>query len=1476
MNSRHLAGWLLAASVLLTVPGGMLVPPLRPAQAQINPVLRGQKFLLWAVWLTRDESYAVAEQLYRDGFETWGRQDVTARLNPQQKESIRIFQMFAESNQRLLQASQQSTTALKNEQKAFERLWQRYQGWLNRTEADLEQARGIPLFAGTAGVPKLQKLLVVGGRVELAQRNAPTQGSGSPQVGAVSPRNVTPTPASQTSERRKVPTTVGQSPQPILAQRNQGDNFEALLERAAELTQQGKYAEAEPLYQRALAILNQALTELSPQQRQAIRRQVQGLVALAGINRGLLLASQGRHGEAKQMFQESLGVLEQALGRNHPDVIKMRQAFTTYAQQQQQARQTTPQVSPQRPTGQSFALQEAYRLNELGMEQYRKAQYAQALESFQRSLAIREQALGANHPDVAQSLHNLAFLYQAQGQYSKAEPLYQRSLAIYEQALGANHPDVAVSLNNLAGLYHSQGQYSKAEPLYQRSLAIREQALGANHPDVAVSLDNLAGLYRSQGQYSKAEPLYQRSLAILEQALGANHPDVATALNNLAVLYEAQGQYSKAEPLYQRSLAIYEQALGANHPNVAVSLNNLAVLYVNQGQYSKAEPLYQRSLAIREQALGANHPNVAVSLNNLALLYVNQGQYSKAEPLVQRSLAILEQALGANHPDVAQSLNNLAGLYERQGQYSKAEPLYQRSLAIREQALGANHPDVATTLNNLAALYQAQGQYSKAEPLYQRSLVILEQALGANHPNVALALNNLAVLYEAQGQYSKAEPLYQRSLAIREQALGANHPDVASSLNNLAVLYHSQGQYSKAEPLVQRSLAIREQALGANHPDVAQSLHNLAALYEAQGQYSKAEPLYQRSLAIREQALGANHPDVAQSLNNLANLYQDQGQYSKAEPLYQRSLAIREQALGANHPDVATALNNLAVLYWSQNQTEPALTRLARALDIEETNLAQNLVIGSEEDKRAYLKTFSGSTHSAISFHLQFAPTNPQAARLALTTILRRKGRVLDTLSQALIRLRQQLSPADQERLTRLSVLRTQVAQIAFNPNPTDQQRQQLQLLNTQAEQIEAELNRSSSAFAQTTQKVTLEAVQKAIPANAALVEFIEYYPFNPKAPQGQRWGSPRYAVYVLSATGEPRWADLGSASEIDALVAQYRSATLDPRRPLSETQAAARTLSAKIMAPVRQFVGTANHLLIAPDGQLNLVAFAGLVDEKNQYLIETYQITYLTSGRDLLRLQTAPPKANPPLIVANPTFDKPGTTAIQIASADRSNPRSGDLAALRFGPLPGTAVEGEAIARLLPNARLFTQTQATEAVVKGTPNPRILHLATHGFFLKPAPVTPARDGSQPLPSENPLLRSGLALAGFNVRQGGGDDGVLTALEMTGMDLRGTQLVVLSACETGLGDVQSGEGVYGLRRALTLAGAQAQVMSLWRVDDEKTKDLMVAYYQRLSKGEPRGEALRQTQLALLRNPQSAHPRDWSGFIFTGDWRAMSP
>ncbi len=427
-------------------------------------------------------------------------------------------------------------------------------------------------------------------------------------------------------------------------------------------------------------------------------------------------------------------------------------------------------------------------LNQAGIYLYARAQYQEAEPLYRRSLAIREEKLGSNHPDVAQSLNNLAGLLQSQGKYAEAEPLYRRSLAIWEEKLGADHPQVATSLNNLAALLRTQGKYAEAEPLYRRSLAIREEKLGSNHPQVATSLNNLAGLLESQGKYAEAEPLYRRSLAIHEETLGQDHPQVATSLNNLAALLESQGKYEKAEPLYRRSLAIVEKQLGEDHPHIATSLNNLALLLKSQGKYAEAEPLYRRSLAIREEKLGSNHPDVAQSLNNLALLLQSQGKHAEAEPLYRHSLAIREEKLGSNHPDVAQSLNNLAALLQSQGKYEKAEPLFRRSLAIDEKAYGPDHPDVATDLNNLAELLRAQGKSAEAEPLYRHSLAIWEEKLGSNHPDVASSLNNLAALLESQGKHAEAEPLYRRAVEILEKSLGPDHPNTQTVRENYALL----------------------------------------------------------------------------------------------------------------------------------------------------------------------------------------------------------------------------------------------------------------------------------------------------------------------------------------------------------------------------------------------------------------------------------------------------------------------------------------------------------------------------------------------------------------------------------------------------------------------------------------------------------------------------------------------------------------
>jgi CHAT domain-containing protein len=300
-------------------------------------------------------------------------------------------------------------------------------------------------------------------------------------------------------------------------------------------------------------------------------------------------------------------------------------------------------------------------------------------------------------------------------------------------------------------------------------------------------------------------------------------------------------------------------------------------------------------------------------------------------------------------------------------------------------------------------------------------------------------------------------------------------------------------------------------------------------------------------------------------------------------------------------------------------------------------------------------------------------------------------------------------------------------------------------------------------------------------------------------------------------------------------------------------------------MQPIRPLLKDKTQLLISPDGQLNLVPFAALIDPQEKYALENYTLSYLSSGRDLLRLQTQP-STRRDVLLANPQFGN-----------SRSSSSTRGLGNLEFSPLPGTAAEVKAIAPLLPNALILSDAQASEAQIKQVRSPRILHIATHGFFLNDEALTPSTLSGSPNPSsDNPLLRSGLALAGFNQRQqqSNGDDGVLTALEASSLDLWGTQLVVLSACETGVGEVSDGEGVYGLRRAFVMAGAASQLFSLWQVDDLGTKDLMVKYYQQLLAGKGRSEALRQTQLEMLNDPRYRHPYYWAVFNLSGDWRSL--
>ncbi len=895
-----------------------------------------------------------------------------------------------------------------------------------------------------------------------------------------------------------------------------------------------------------------------------------------------------------------------------------------------------------------------------------------------------------------------------------------------------------------------------------------------------------------------------------------------------------------------------------------------------KGKYSEAIPLAKRALGIVQQVLGEEDPHVATSLNNLALLYQSQGRYQEAETLYQQSLQLFKRLLGEEHPQVATSLNNLGGIYESQGRYQEAETLYEQALQLRKRLLGQEHPSVATSLNNLAALYESQGRYQEAEPLYQQAYELYKRLLGEEHPHVATSLNNLAFLYSSQGRYQEAEPLYQQALQLIKRLLGDQHPQVATSLNNLAALYEKQGRYQKAEPLYQQALQLFKLQLGEEHPHVATSLNNLALLYFRQGRYKEAEPLYQQALQLFKLQLGEEHPHLANSLNNLAGLYESQGRYQEAEPLYHQALQLYKRLLGEEHPSVANTLGNLAALYHAQSKITSALELLEQGLEVEERNLHSNLVAGSEPQKLKYLDTISDSTDQVISVHLQAGPNNPRAARLALTTVLRRKGRVLDFITNSQQILGQRLDPQSQRLLEDLNAIRTQIANLIYNRLPNlpfeDYEKMvkslRIKFLIEQGHQLEDQISRRSPDFGTANQPVTIEAIQKLIPANTALVELVKYRPFNPKGKIAKRWGPPRYAAYVLHRQGYPQGIDLGEVELIESDLELFRLSLEDKDTSTAQLKQAARQVDQKLMEPVRELLGSTRHILLSPEGELNLIPFEALVDQQQQYLLENYRFTYLTSGRDLLRLSEESASQTPPVVLGNPDFDRSAGELIDNQNHGNVATRSIDLSKRDFSPLPGTAEEVKEIANKLGVAPLLAG-KATESAVKGVNSPRILHIATHGFFEN-AP-------NQELSTlyDNPMLLSGLVLAGVKQKPTAPENGVLTALEAVGLKLSGTELVVLSACDTGSGRISSAEGIYGLRRAFVMAGSQTQLISLRKVEDKATKELMLAYYQRLlDDNMGRTEALRQTQLDMLKDQRYQHPYYWASFIVSGNWEPM--
>jgi tetratricopeptide (TPR) repeat protein len=807
---------------------------------------------------------------------------------------------------------------------------------------------------------------------------------------------------------------------------------------------------------------------------------------------------------------------------------------------------------------------------------------------------------------------------------------------------------------------------------------------------------------------------------------------------------------------------------------------------------------------------------------------------------------------------------------------------YQDAVALLEPvAARVGGEERAAVLTSLAAARSQLGDYGAAERELVEAIELRAAALGDDHPDTAITRHTLAESYRHTGRVGEALPLYLSVLETRSR-----HPDdpraLATALFGVGQCFFTQGDLTRADTAHRRALALRTAALPAHPDERAESLLGLGAVLHARGDAAEAEAeLVQAVAAYR--AIGATHPRLAVALNELGGLDLYLGRFADAEPRFAEALAITRRTLPDRHPDLAPLLGNLLECRLQRGAAAEALDLSLEACAIDDTVVAELLALGPDRTRVELGERAQRDVDGALSLALQEFAGDPRVAGRMLDLVLRRKAITLEAAGAQRKALRSGDRPALQAQLEELAQVRRSLVEAALAPAMPEPaiaaHRRRVTDLEQRRDALEARLARSLPALdlELRLRSTDRHAVAAALPADSALVEYVRHRPraFGAVASRGEPDSHPeRYAAFVLPA-GEPDAVvleDLGPAERIDALARTFLEAVAGTSGRAVSTRPAGAGASASagtdlracVLDPLLGATAGATHLVLAPVGPLAQLPFEVLPSGDGR-LIDTHLVSYVDVGRDVLRFGGERPEdAAPPLVLAGPDY----------GPAPAGEPG--------FRALDGAAAEGRSVARRL-GVDAVEGPDAGKERAHAAPAPWVLHLATHGFFLVQPPITAIVDGvaerrsagagqvSRIAVLDDPMLRSGVALAGANE-----GDGLLTAADLAGLDLDATELVVLSACDTGRGDPSRSEGVFGLRRAFALSGARTVVISLWKVPDDDTRELMELFYDALFEpGLPRAEALRQAQRTLAaRRPDQ--PFRWGAFICQGDPSPMPP
>lgn len=1000
-------------------------------------------------------------------------------------------------------------------------------------------------------------------------------------------------------------------------------------------------------------------------------------------------------------------------------------------------------------------------------------------------------------------------------------------------------------------------------------------------------IDSLIKANRSltdQKKYTEALAAIESAEKLTLETVGKNHAAWGSCLFNRGRTLDFEERHTEAEPFYLQAQDFFEKNSGEENPDYASCLFNLGKMCDDMARYPEAEIFYQKTMQVRAKTLGKTHPRYGSAAKNLGALYLKMHEYEKAEPLCLEAAAIEKREAEKSPKPYAGSLNNLAILYQNLGHYEKAEAYCQASRLLCEKTVGTSHPDYARSLYTQAKMCQRIGNFDKAEQLFVAARRVFEQTVGTSHPDYANCVNSLATLYWELGVYDKAEAGYLEAKSIFEKTERADEADHAGTLVNLGLLCLHRREFGRAEALLSEAKKLFEtHLLDLEHPYYQNCLNNLASLFMHTARFEQAETMHLEAKALRAKTYGPAHPVVFESLHNLAVLYARWGKLELAEPLFLKVKNFREHFLGKGHPYYTTTLNELAQVYWANGQTQAAGACFGEADTLGKRLMLQAARHLSDIEMLAYAQKFS----SQLGQHFSFAQASgqPRFWGNAFDNALFFKGFQLYSATQFRNRVAQK--PELAERFAALTACHRRLAGEYAKPVSA---RENVPELEAQANDLEKELTRSVAGFGQAIRQVTWQEVQAALQPGDAAIEFVHFQYRSPAPTDSVLYA----ALVVLPGKEAPIWVNLFEEKQLAGLF------------PNEQTPASVNAfyknpaLYRLIWQPLETHLAGTERVFCSPTGLLSQIAFPAVQTAEGGKLIERFEVHCLGSTRQLV-FEKTPSE----FVAGRDAADQSGQEAVlfggirydpdsvAIAAANLENAASEVASKLYTGAFRGnggeawsflkwTEIEVGEISDLLAEAhvqsRIWKGFAASEEAFyrlgRQGFSPKILHFATHAFaFPEKAGAAGGQTGEPVFKiSEHPMMRSGLVLAGANRAWTGGqpfqnmEDGILTAYEISQTDLGGTELAVLSACESGLGKIEGYEGVQGLARAFKIAGARHLLVSLWPVSDFQTEELMSAFYAEWLRG---GVSVPAAFRAAQRRMLAKFPGEafaWAGFV----------